>query len=170
MYEGQIIRVADEFDAITSKRQYKTHIGIVDTLKILIQNSKPGPKSKKIKKGFFKVAVGKNNKKIVEKLIEIVAEDTEYEIYIKAKHLDHIKNEIKRYTDAIKYYNKAEKKEKKESKKEYYTKYAKGYLIRDEVFEQIPTYLEDAEQTYKKRQEEIDNLRQEYKTIKKLKV
>ena len=115
MYEGQIIRVADEFDAITSKRQYKTHIGVVDTLKILIQNSKPGPKSKKIKKGFFKVSVGKNNKKIVEKLIEIVAEDTEYEIYIKAKHLDHIKNEIKRYTDAIKYYNKAEK-EKKESK------------------------------------------------------
>ena len=40
MYEGQIIRVADEFDAITSKRQYKTHIGVVDTLKILIQNSK----------------------------------------------------------------------------------------------------------------------------------
>ena len=169
MYEGQIIRVADEFDAITSKRQYKTHIGVVDTLKILIQNSKPGPKSKKIQKGFFKVAVGKNNKKIVQKLIEIVAEDTEYEIYIKAKHLDHIKNEIKRYTDAIKYYNKVEK-EKKESKKEYYTEYAKGYLIRDEEFEQIPTYLEDAEQTYKKRQEEIDNLRQEYKTIKKLKV
>lgn len=169
MYEGQIIRVADEFDAITSKRQYKTHIGVVDTLKILIQNSKPGPKSKKSKKGFFKVAVGKNNKKIVEKLIEIVAEDTEYEIYIKAKHLEHIKNEIKRYTDAIKYYNKAEK-EKKESKKEYYIEYAKGYLIRDEEFEQIPTYLEDAEQTYKKRQEEIDNLRQEYKTIKKLKV
>ena len=105
MYEGQIIRVADEFDAITSKRQYKTHIGVVDTLKILIQNSKPGPKSKKIKKGFFKIAVGKNNKKIVEKLIEIVAEDTEYEIYIKAKHLEHIKNKIKRYTDAIKYYN-----------------------------------------------------------------
>ena len=169
MYEGQIIRVADEFDAITSKRQYKTHIGVVDTLKILIQNSKPGPKSKKIKKGFFKIAVGKNNKKIVEKLIEIVAEDTEYEIYIKAKHLEHIKNEIKRYTDAIKYYNKVEK-EKKEAKKEYYTEYAKGYLIRDEEFEQIPTYLEDAEQTYKKRQEEIDNLRQEYKIIKKLKV
>ena len=60
--------------------------------------------------------------------------------------------------------------ENKESKKEYYTEYAKGYLIRDEEFEQIPTYLEDAEQTYKKRQEEIDNLRQEYKIIKKLKV
>ena len=27
-YEGQIIRVADEYDAIVSKRQYKSHIGV----------------------------------------------------------------------------------------------------------------------------------------------
>ena len=169
MYEGQIIRVADEFDAITSKRQYKTHIGVVDTLKILIENSQPGPKSKKIKKGLFKVSVGKNNKKIVEKLIEIVAEDTEYEIYVKDKHLDHLRNEIKRYQDAYKYFKKAEN-EKKENKKEYFTEYAKGYLIKDETFENIPIYLHDIEETYQKRKEEIDNLRKEYKTIKKLKV
>ena len=31
--EDQIIRVADEFDAIVSKRQYKSHVGITDTLK-----------------------------------------------------------------------------------------------------------------------------------------
>ncbi len=42
-YEAQIIRVADEYDAITSKRQYKSHIGISDTLKILIENTKPTP-------------------------------------------------------------------------------------------------------------------------------
>ena len=40
--EGQIIRVADEFDAIVSKRQYKSHIGITDTLKILIENAHSG--------------------------------------------------------------------------------------------------------------------------------
>ena len=39
--EGQIIRVADEFDAITSKRQYKSHIGVCDTLKILIEETIP---------------------------------------------------------------------------------------------------------------------------------
>ena len=38
-YEAQIIRVADEYDAIVSKRQYKSHVGISDTLKILIENS-----------------------------------------------------------------------------------------------------------------------------------
>ena len=45
-YEGQIIRVADEYDAIVSKRQYKSHIGISDTLKILIENSKPNSTSR----------------------------------------------------------------------------------------------------------------------------
>ena len=40
-YVGQIIRVCDEYDAIVSKRQYKTHISISETLKILIKNSKP---------------------------------------------------------------------------------------------------------------------------------
>ena len=43
--EGQIIRVADEFDAIVSKRQYKSHIGITDTLKLLVKDAQPIPKS-----------------------------------------------------------------------------------------------------------------------------
>ncbi|MDR0978581.1 MAG: HD domain-containing protein, partial [Lachnospiraceae bacterium] len=38
---AQIIRVADEYDAIVSKRQYKSHIDISDTLKIIILNTKP---------------------------------------------------------------------------------------------------------------------------------
>ena len=46
-YEGQIIRVADEYDAIVSKRQYKSHVGISDTLKILVENSKPNEDLKK---------------------------------------------------------------------------------------------------------------------------
>lgn len=169
VYEGQIIRVADEFDAITSKRQYKTHIGVVDTLKILIENTKPTKNSKKMGKGLFKKSVGKNNKQIVRKLIEIVAEDTEYEIYVKSKHIEHIKNEIKRYTDAEKYFKKVEN-TKNQDKKEYFTEYAKGYLIRDEKFEEIPIYLKEAYETYNMREEEISKLRIEYKTIRKLRV
>ena len=65
-YEGQIIRVADEYDAIVSKRQYKSHIGISDTLKILIENANNG----------------KNNPLIVRKLLKVVIEDIEYEIYL----------------------------------------------------------------------------------------
>ena len=39
--EGQIIRVADEYDAIVSKRQYKSHVDISDTLLMLIQDATP---------------------------------------------------------------------------------------------------------------------------------
>ena len=42
-YEAQIIRVADEFEAITAKRQYKTHIGIIEALNIIIDNAQPRP-------------------------------------------------------------------------------------------------------------------------------
>ena len=40
-YEAQIIRVADEFEAITAKRQYKSHVGIIETLNILIDDATP---------------------------------------------------------------------------------------------------------------------------------
>ena len=43
-YEAQIVRVADEYDAIVTKRQYTTHVNISETLKDLIKNAKPDPK------------------------------------------------------------------------------------------------------------------------------
>ena len=47
--EGQIIRVADEYDAIVSKRQYKSHVDISDTLNILIEDATPS-KGQKVRK------------------------------------------------------------------------------------------------------------------------
>ncbi len=44
--EGQIIRVADEYDAIVSKRQYKSHVDISDTLAMLIEDTTPAPRQK----------------------------------------------------------------------------------------------------------------------------
>lgn len=52
-YEAQIIRVADEFEAITAKRQYKSHIGIIDALNILIDHAHPTP-PKDLKDSFKK--------------------------------------------------------------------------------------------------------------------
>ena len=74
--EAQIIKVADEYDAIVSKRQYKSHVGITDTLKILIENAKEG----------------KNNPRIVKALIKVVIDDTIYEIYCTNGYLDYLKN------------------------------------------------------------------------------
>ena len=42
--EAQIIRVADEYDAIVTKRQYKTHVNISETLRELIKDANPDPK------------------------------------------------------------------------------------------------------------------------------
>ena len=40
-YVAQIIRVADEYDAIVTKRQYTTHVNISETLKDLMKDAKP---------------------------------------------------------------------------------------------------------------------------------
>ena len=50
---GQIIRVADEYDAIVSKRQYKTHISISETLKLLIKDANPTEDSEYIRTFFW---------------------------------------------------------------------------------------------------------------------
>lgn len=102
-YEAQIIRVADEYDAIVSKRQYKSHIGISDTLKILIENAQNG----------------KNNPKIVKKLIKIVIEDIEYEIYLTGSYIDNLSSELSRFKQ-IESYREYMEKAKKEKDKNYY--------------------------------------------------
>ena len=102
-YEGQIIRVADEYDAIVSKRQYKSHIGISDTLKILIENANNG----------------KNNPLIVRKLLKVVIEDIEYEIYLTQSYVENLNEEIKRLNEIKKYENRMNKSKKKKDKNYY---------------------------------------------------
>ena len=93
-YEAQIIRVADEFDALVSKRQYKSHIDISDSLKIIIENTKPSPNAPQNTK-YSKE--GKDNKNIVKKLIKVVIDDTNYEISCLMDYMDYLKQEIKRF-------------------------------------------------------------------------
>ena len=96
-YEAQIIRVADEYDAITSKRQYKSHVGIIQTLEILIDETKP---SKDVVDDLnilrTEARVGKIDKKILKCLFRVVLDDTEYEIATRSDYLDFIKKEIRR--------------------------------------------------------------------------
>ncbi|MFR5682727.1 MAG: HD-GYP domain-containing protein [Clostridia bacterium] len=40
-YVAQLIRVADEYDAIVTKRQYKTHINTLGELRDLIKDAQP---------------------------------------------------------------------------------------------------------------------------------
>ena len=152
-YEGQIIRVADEYDAIVSKRQYKSHIGISDTLKILIENAQNG----------------KNNPLIVRKLFKVVIEDIEYEIYLTQSYVDELKDELKRF-EQIKKYQNAMKKAKKEKDKNYYLEGIKLLLKNNETLENFITIYEEYKKAYETRKAIIENLYNEIKIIKKLKV
>lgn len=167
-YEGQIIRVADEYDAIVSKRQYKSHIGIVDTLKILIDECKPVDPAKsrvpvKDKK------LGKNNPVIVKALIKVVIDDTEYEISCIMDYLKDLKPEIKRLEE-VENYDKKRLSTKSESKQNYYLDGMKCLLIRQESIENYSEILNSYRNIYTERNEHIKKLFEEIKIIKKLKV
>ena len=152
-YEAQIIRVADEYDAIVSKRQYKSHIGISDTLKILIENANNG----------------KNNPKIVKKLLKVVIEDTEYEIFLTQSYIDELKSEIERL-EQINKYKIAMDKAKKDKDKNYYFEGIKQLLKTHETIDNYTTLYEEYKEAYNKRKSIIENLYNEIKNIKKLKV
>ena len=75
-YEAQIIRVADEYDAIVTKRQYKTHVNISETLKELIKDAQPDPKLIALDQLAVKEKTGKINGLILKKLFKVVIDDT----------------------------------------------------------------------------------------------
>ncbi len=171
-YEGQIIRVADEYDAIVSKRQYKSHIGISDTLKILIENTKPNSnlaKSDALSQISENTRLGKNNPIIVRTLFKVVIDDIEYEIYCTQQYVNELKEEIKRFEQIEQYKEKMEK-AKKEKDKNYYYEGIKMLLRNNETIENYTSFYEQYKTAYDNRKAIIDNLYKEIKVIKKLKV
>lgn len=152
-YEAQIIAVADEFDAIVSKRQYKSHIGISDTLKILIENAKSG----------------KINSLVLKKLFKVVIEDTEYEIFLTQEYVHELQTDIERLKQIAKY-GKEMNKTTSERKKNYYLEGMKLLFKAGETVENYEEILAQYEKALKLRKNIIDNLFTEIKTIKRLKV
>ena len=167
-YEGQIIRVADEYDAIVSKRQYKSHIGISDTLKILIENTKPNPKlSSSNNKDMIKY--GKNNPIIVKTLFKVVIDDILYEISCTQGYVEELHEELKRFEQINRYKEKMEN-ARKEKDKNYYFEGMKILMKNNETIENYMNIYEEYKNAYKTRKAMIDNLYNEIKIIKKLKV
>lgn len=168
-YEAQIIRVADEFEAITAKRQYKSHIGIVDALNILIDHARPTVPTNA--KGFFKGmmsgGVGKIDKNVLKALFKVIIDDTEYEIYARNDYLNFLKKEIKRIKDAQKYYYKLEN-AISNNQREYLKEEIKCYLKPHEDPEKLPQILEEFEEAYKIRKVHINKLYDEIRQIKHL--
>lgn len=165
-YEAQIIRVADEYDALVHKRQYKTHIGISDALKIIIDNTKPSPNAPE-NTGFTNA--GKNNKLVVKKLIKVVIEDIEYEISSTLDYVKHLKEEIERYQKIENYVSKIDS-SKKEVDKAYYSQYANMLLKSDESIDNFKALYQEFLDAYNLRKNVLAKLYEEIKIIKKLKV
>lgn len=165
--EGQIIRVADEYDAIVNKRQYKSHIGISDALKILVEETKPFvPENSNIE---INDKVGKINPKILKALFKVVIDDINYEISCIFEYVKHLELQIERLESIEKYIIKKEK-TKRESQKEYYEACIKSIFETGENFENYKNVLEEYKVAYIKRKEIIDHLFDEIKIIKKLRV
>lgn len=168
--EGQIIRVADEFDAIVSKRQYKSHIGITNTLKLLIEETQSTvPKSVVLKSMEENAKIGKLNPKVVKCLFKVVIDDINYEISCIFDYTKYLDNQIKRL-EKINTYNIKKEKTKNEKKKDYYAECMKLMFEKGEDFRNYKYVLEEYRTAFHKRKEIIDNLFDEIKEIKKLRV
>jgi len=171
-YEGQIIRVADEYDAIVSKRQYKTHIGISDTLKILIENTKPREQVKSsdaLTTIVNDTKLGKNSRTVVKALLKVVIDDIAYEITCVQGYVDYLEENLKRFKNINKYYQKMLD-AKTDDKKEYFKQYMSMYYEKGETFDNFKQIEKEYIDAYNVRKAKIDNLYDEIKIIKKLKV
>lgn len=169
-FECQIIKIADEFDAIVSKRQYKSHVGVTDTLKILIEEAQSEvPKSIALKTIEENTKIGKLNPKIVKALFKVVVEDIEYEISCILDYIKYLGNEIKRL-EKINEYDAKMNNSKREKQKTYFENGMKLLFQGGENFRNYKYVLEEYRTAYFKRKEITNNLFEEIKIIKKLKV
>lgn len=165
-FEAQIIRVADEYDALVHKRQYKSHIGITDALKIIIENTQPSPNAPE-HTGYSKA--GKNNKKIVKKLLKVVIDDIEYEISCTMEYVKYLEEELKRFKK-IEHYIKKRDSAKKQKDIEYYKQYIDLLLKTNESADDFENLYQEFKDAYDLRKNMLDDLHQEIKNVKKLRV
>lgn len=170
-YVGQIIRVADEYDAIVTKRQYTTHINISDTLKELIKNARPTEYMKTVALDSLKekYKVGKINSKVLKSLFKVVIDDTLYEISCVMEYIDFLNEQIERL-EKIERYDIKSQKAKKEKEKNYYLEGMKMLFKKDENFDNYKQVLDEYRTAVITRQDVKEKLYNEIKIIKKLKI
>ncbi len=167
--EAQIIRVADEYDAIVTKRQYTTHVNISETLKELIADTKPDPRFVALDQLAQNSKVGKINKHVLRALFKVVIDDILYEISCLYEYLDYLKDNIKRLTLINKYKEKMEE-AKTDKKREYYREGMRLLFQAGENFDNFPEIFKDYKDALEIRTDRVDKLYKEIKIIKKLEV
>lgn len=168
-YVAQIIRVADEYDAIVTKRQYTTHVNISETLRELIRDAKPTAKALALDALNENYRVGKINSKALKALFKVVIDDTLYEISCVMEYIDYLDEQVNRLEKIEKYDMKSQK-AKKEKEKNYYKEGMKMLFSNGENFENYKQVLDEYRQAIIIRQDVKQKLYNEIKIIKKLKI
>lgn len=167
--EGQIIRVADEFDAIVSKRQYKSHIDIIDTIKILLKEAKPIENPESYRVPVKDTSVGMINPIVVKALIKVIIDDTEYEISCIMDYLKDLKTDVKRLSE-IEKYDKKRLSSSDSKKQNYYLEGMKCLLVGSETVDNYSEFLSSYRNIIEEKSALVDKLFNEIKVFKKLKV
>lgn len=168
---SQIIRVADEYDILTSKRRYSTHLNITATLQDMLEDTKPFEETTKFKALNVLVKdsrVGKINPKILKALFNVVIDDTLYEIAGLTEYLKALNIKLKRL-DTIASYNEKMLNAKTEKQVEYYKEGMLLLLHKNETLDNIMDVHYEYKQAYADVQNRIDKLYSEIKIIKSLK-
>ena len=170
-YVAQIIRVADEYDAIVTKRQYTTHINISETLKDLIKDARPTEYIKTVALDSLKqnYKVGKINAKALKALFKVVIDDTLYEISCVMEYIDYLDEQINRL-EKIEKWDLRSQKAKKEKERDYYREGMRMLFAHGENFENYRQVLDEYRQAVIVRQDVKDKLYKEIKIIKKLRI
>lgn len=167
--EAQIIRVADEYDAIVTKRQYKTHVNISETLKVLMKDANPDSSLLALDNLSQRSKTGKINKRILKTLFKVVIDDIQYEIACLYEYVEYLKDNIKRLELICSYAAKMNA-AKTDKKKSYYKEGMRLLFQPEENFDNYLQVYEDYKNAYTLRSDRIDKLRNEIKIIKKLDV
>lgn len=167
--EGQIIRVADEFDAMVSKRQYKSHIEITDVVNIMLNECKPIEHPETYKVPVKDTKVGLINPLIFKALLKVLVDDTEYEISCVMDYVKELKTEIKRLSEVEKY-DKKRLSAKNEKEQQYFLEGMKMYLVGQETVKNYQDVLTSYRNIVNEKTELIDKLFNQIKVIKKIKV
>ena len=168
-YCAQIIRVADEYDAIVTKRRYTTHVNISETLRDLIKDARPDPVLVALDQLNENKKLGKINGKVLKVLFKVVIDDTNYEISCIWDYIKYLQSQIKRL-ELMESYSIKMLKATKEKTQNYYREGIRMLLQDGETFDNFLQVLNEYRQAVITRKDIIDKLKNEILIIKKLKV
>ncbi len=167
-YYAQIIHIADVFDAIVTKRQYKTHVNISDTLKLLIRDTQPTRQTVALDLLNTFSKDGKINPKVLKVLFKVVIDDTLYEMSCTLEYMEYLKDQIKRLTKIQKFDEKM-KGSKRQSEIDYYKDYMRLLFERGENYENYRQILSEYNDALDVKEDLIGKLKREIEIIKALK-